>query len=41
MKEAGRGKTVRRSIHLTAFGEEFCNACLPIDTGEIDGLPRR
>ena len=41
MEEAGRGKTVRRSIHLTAFGEEFCNVCLPMDTGEIDQLPRR
>ena len=40
MEEAGRGKTVRRSIHLTAFGEEFCNVCLPMDTGEIDQLPR-
>ena len=28
MEEAGRGKTVRRSIHLTAFGNEFCeSAC--------------
>ena len=41
MKEAGRGKTVRRSIHLTAFGEEFCDVCLPMDTGEIDQLSGR
>jgi hypothetical protein len=40
MEKAGRGKTVRRSIHLTAFGDEFCRVCLPIDTGEIDALPR-
>jgi hypothetical protein len=40
MEEAGRGKTVRRSIHLTAFGEEWCRVCLPVDTGEIDALPR-
>lgn len=29
MREAGRGRTVRRSIHLTPFGEEFCRVCLP------------
>jgi hypothetical protein len=29
MREAGRGKTVRRSIHLTPFGEDFCRVCLP------------
>jgi hypothetical protein len=29
MEEAGRGKTVRRSIHLTAFGEDFCQVVLP------------
>jgi len=32
IKRAGRaGKTVRRSIHLTEFGEDFCRTCLPID----------
>ena len=31
MKEAGRAaKTVRRSIHLTPFGEDFCQTCLPV-----------
>ena len=40
MERAGRGRTVRRSIHLTAFGEGFCEAALPLDTGEIDALPR-
>jgi hypothetical protein len=30
MEEAGRGaKTIRRSIHLTPFGEDFCSVCLP------------
>ncbi len=30
MKKAGRmPKTVRRSIHLTPFGEDFCRTCLP------------
>jgi hypothetical protein len=32
MKKAGRGKTVRRSIHLTAFGDDFCGMCLPDET---------
>ena len=32
LEEAGRGaKTVRRSISLTPFGEDFCRACLPRD----------
>lgn len=29
MNEAGRGRTIRRSIHLTPFGEDFCRVCLP------------
>jgi hypothetical protein len=40
MSESGRTRTVRRSIHLTAFGKEFCETCLPLDTAEIDMLPR-
>ena len=40
MERAGRGRTVRRSIHLTPFGEDFCNAALPLTTTEIDALPR-
>ena len=36
----GRRKTIRRSIHLTPFGRNFCDVCLPMDTGEIDALPR-
>ena len=32
MAKAGRApKTVRRSIHLTPFGEDFCKTCLPLD----------
>lgn len=32
MTRAGRApRTVRRSIHLTPFGEDFCEACLPLD----------
>jgi abortive infection alpha-like protein len=33
MSRAGRApKTVRRSIHLTPFGEDFCQTCLPLNT---------
>lgn len=28
LEEAGRGRTVRRSIHLTPFGDDFCAVCL-------------
>jgi hypothetical protein len=38
MAAAGRARTVRRSIHLTPFGEDFCRTCLPLDTVEIDAL---
>lgn len=30
LKGVGRGKTVRRSIHLTPFGEDFCHTVLPV-----------
>jgi hypothetical protein len=40
MDEAGRTRTVRRSIHLTPFGQDLCRICLPLDTAEIDALPR-
>jgi Abortive infection alpha len=33
LAEASRSKTVRRSIHLTPFGQDFCAVCLP-DPGE-------
>jgi hypothetical protein len=39
MSEAGRTRTVRRSIHLTDFGIDFCDTCLPVTTAEIDALP--
>ena len=33
-------KVVRRSVHLTPFGEDFCRVCLsPEDAGQLDGLP--
>jgi abortive infection alpha-like protein len=33
MRSSGRAHTVRRSIHLTPFGEDFCARCLPIHSG--------
>jgi hypothetical protein len=39
LKEAGRGaQTVRRSIHLTAFGRDFCDSVLPDDTAEFEAV---
>ncbi len=38
MERAGRGVTVRRSIHLTPFGSDFCTTCLP-DTSPQPGPP--
>jgi hypothetical protein len=29
-RSGGRAKTVRRSILLTPFGEDFCRICLPL-----------
>lgn len=32
MTRAGRApKTIRRSVHLTPFGTDFCETCLPMD----------
>jgi hypothetical protein len=31
LERAGRARTVRRSIVLTPFGEQFCAACLPLE----------
>jgi hypothetical protein len=39
MHGSGRGKTVRRSIHLTPFGQDFCSLCLPLGTAELEALP--
>jgi hypothetical protein len=39
LHKAGRTRTVRRSIHLTPFGHDFCDTCLPIHTEELDALP--
>jgi Abortive infection alpha len=45
MKRAGRGKTIRRSIHLTPFGEDFCATVLESQppavspTGQVTPVP--
>lgn len=36
LKRAGRGTTVRRSIQLTPFGRQFCDACLPEDLTALE-----
>jgi hypothetical protein len=38
IKSAGRAKTAHRSVHLTPFGQDFCDVCLPRDTAEIEAL---
>ncbi len=38
LKRAGRGTTVRRSVRLTPFGEQFCQACLPESTAEFEAV---
>lgn len=35
-----QAKLVRRSIHLTPFGEDFCRVCLAPDQDELGELPR-
>ena len=42
IKRAGRAKTVHRSIHLTPFGKDFCEVCLPLEasaSGSDSGRP--
>jgi hypothetical protein len=39
MRNGSRARTVRRSIQLTPFGDDFCETCLPLHTGELDELP--
>jgi hypothetical protein len=36
LKTAAHTRTVRRSIHLTPFGRDFCELCLPPQVGEPD-----
>jgi hypothetical protein len=35
-----QAKVVRRSIHLTPFGEDFCRVCLTPDSSLIKDLPQ-
>jgi hypothetical protein len=37
MDAAGHTRTVRRSIHLTPFGADFCELCLPREARQPDG----
>jgi Abortive infection alpha len=37
IKATGRARVVRRSVHLTAFGEDFCGVALPDDAGPPTG----
>lgn len=39
LERAGRlGHTVRRSVHLTPFGADFCEVCLPVSTREFESV---
>src|SRR5581483_12202374 len=40
LRSGRQGRTVRRSIHLTPFGRDFCDTCLPLHTAELEQLPR-
>jgi hypothetical protein len=36
---AGHTRTVRRSIHLTPFGRDFCDLCLAGEPDDLTGEP--
>ena len=38
IKDTTRAKTVQRSIHLTPFGQDFCDVCLPLEIEELEEL---
>jgi hypothetical protein len=38
IKRNSRAKVIQRSIHLTPFGKDFCEVCLPLDTAEVEAL---
>jgi hypothetical protein len=38
LHSGGRGKTVRRSVHLTPFGEDFCRICLPLAASDVEAI---
>jgi hypothetical protein len=39
LRSGRQGRTIRRSIHLTPFGQDFCDTCLPLGTAELEQLP--
>jgi hypothetical protein len=41
MEQAGRGRTIRRSVELTPFGKDFCELCLPLETAEFEALGKQ
>lgn len=41
MRGAGHTRTVRRSIHLTPFGRDFCERCLPLETAAFEAVAGR
>jgi hypothetical protein len=38
IRQAGRAKTVHRSVRLTTFGQDFCQVCLPFGDADIEAL---
>lgn len=36
IRNTTRAKPVHRSLHLTPFGEDFCEVCVPLDTTQIE-----
>jgi hypothetical protein len=41
LSSAGHTRTVRRSVHLTPFGRDFCELCLAGEPGEPDTVEER
>ena len=39
IKSVRMAKVIRRSIHLTPFGEDFCRGCLVLESDELVDLP--
>jgi hypothetical protein len=39
LRSGRQSRTMRRSIHLTPFGQDFCETCLPLHTAELERLP--
>lgn len=38
LHSGARSKTVRRSVHLTPFGEDFCRICLPLAASDVEAI---